>query len=92
MRVTTEGFGLFAKRLCAVADEACGGRIALALEGGYDLDALAASVGEVVRVLAEPSPARGEFPAASHGGMEMARTFRAAHARYWPSLAGRIYG
>ncbi|MGH7292233.1 MAG: histone deacetylase family protein, partial [Myxococcota bacterium] len=56
MRVSTAGFGLFAQRLCAVADDVCGGRIALALEGGYDLEALADSVGEVVRVLAQPSP------------------------------------
>ena len=92
MRVTTRGFGLFARRLCAVADETCGGRIALALEGGYDLEALADSVAEVVRVLAEPSPGGGDFPAASPGGMELARGFRAAHAHFWPSLLGPVYG
>jgi len=90
MRVTTAGFGLFAKRLRAIADETCGGRIALALEGGYDLDALADSVGEVVRVLADPSPRGGEFPETSPRGMEIARDLRAAHARFWPSLAERV--
>ena len=90
MTVTTRGFGLFAERLCAVADETCHGRIVLALEGGYDLDALAESVGETVRVLAEPSQRAVAFPLASARGMEMASSFREAHARHWPSLTRRI--
>jgi len=92
MEVSTRGFGLFTERLCAVADETCGGRIVLALEGGYDLDALADSVRETVHVLATRSPGGGEFPPASPRGMEMARVFSEAHARYWPALARRIQG
>ncbi len=42
--------------ICDLADETCGGRVVSALEGGYDLDALAASVAAHVRVLME----RGE--------------------------------
>jgi acetoin utilization deacetylase AcuC-like enzyme len=53
MKVTTAGFG----RLCAIvrgiADEFSAGRMALVLEGGYDIDALAESVesccGELLR-------------------------------------------
>jgi acetoin utilization deacetylase AcuC-like enzyme len=37
--------------LCRVADAACGGRIVSALEGGYDLDALAASCAAHVAAL-----------------------------------------
>jgi hypothetical protein len=66
-------------------------RIALALEGRLR-PGRACRFREVVRVLAEPSLRAGEFPAAGPGGMEMARTFRSAHARYWPSLVSRVYG
>jgi acetoin utilization deacetylase AcuC-like enzyme len=90
MEVTSSGFGAFAERLCAVADDVCGGRIVLALEGGYDLDALGESVAEVVRVLAEPEPRARKFPAPSASGMRMAAKFRAAHATHWPALHERV--
>ena len=41
--------------LCDVADAHCGGRLVSTLEGGYDLDALAASVAAHVKVLTERS-------------------------------------
>ena len=40
-------------RICDLADRHCNGRIVSTLEGGYDLDALAASVAVHVRVLME---------------------------------------
>ncbi len=42
--------------ICDLAEDTCSGRVVSALEGGYDLDALAASVAAHVRVLME----RGE--------------------------------
>ena len=39
--------------ICDLADDCCGGRVVSALEGGYDLDALAASAAAHVRVLME---------------------------------------
>jgi acetoin utilization deacetylase AcuC-like enzyme len=90
MNVTTRGFGLFAERLCAVADAACAGRIVLALEGGYDLEALADSVSETVRVLAEPTARAREYPVAGARAVAMTRVFREAHARFWPALERRI--
>ncbi len=92
MEVTTAGFAGFAARACAVADEVCGGKLVLALEGGYDLDALAESVAEVVSVLAEESQAAREFPAKSASGMRMAEKFREAHATHWPVLRRRAHG
>lgn len=44
MRVTVSGYVAIVERLAAVADEVAGGRIALVLEGGYDLDALSSGV------------------------------------------------
>jgi acetoin utilization deacetylase AcuC-like enzyme len=42
MRVSTDGFAQLVRRLKEVAAAACGGRIALVTEGGYDLAALRA--------------------------------------------------
>jgi acetoin utilization deacetylase AcuC-like enzyme len=50
---TTEDFAWLTRELCAVAADVCGGRVVSTLEGGYDLEALAASAAEHVRVLRE---------------------------------------
>ena len=52
---TTEDFGWVTRRICELADELCDGRVVSTLEGGYDLDALAASVAAHVTVLMEAS-------------------------------------
>jgi acetoin utilization deacetylase AcuC-like enzyme len=44
MEVSVSGFGQMAEIIKSLADELCGGRLAITLEGGYNLDALAASV------------------------------------------------
>jgi len=53
MRVSTEGFGWMTRALQDVADTFAGGRVVSFLEGGYDADALGASVAEHVRVLSD---------------------------------------
>ena len=50
---STEDFAWLTRELCRVAAEVCGGRIVSSLEGGYDLDALAASVAAHVAALME---------------------------------------
>ncbi|MEN6560136.1 MAG: histone deacetylase [Acidobacteriota bacterium] len=52
MLVTARGFGLLTASLMAMAERTAGGRLALVLEGGYDLTALRDGVGEVLRTLA----------------------------------------
>jgi acetoin utilization deacetylase AcuC-like enzyme len=44
MQMSTEGFGVLTSLLVEAASELCGGRLLLTLEGGYDLEALAASL------------------------------------------------
>lgn len=51
LRLGTEDFGWITDRLLGVADASCGGRMVSVLEGGYDLDALAASAALHVRRL-----------------------------------------
>jgi acetoin utilization deacetylase AcuC-like enzyme len=51
MRLTTEQFGRLTALVAGVADEVCRGRVVAVTEGGYDLQALAASLDTVLRVL-----------------------------------------
>lgn len=53
LRVTTGGFVLATRRVCAFAREHCGGKVVSVLEGGYDLDSLADSAAAHLRVLIE---------------------------------------
>jgi len=59
MRVTERGFAAMASVLAQLAEETCGGKLALMLEGGYDLAALTASVRATLEVLAGR---REDFP------------------------------
>jgi acetoin utilization deacetylase AcuC-like enzyme len=59
MRVTERGFAAMASLLAQLADETCGGKLALMLEGGYDLGALTASVRATLEVL---TGRREDFP------------------------------
>ena len=51
MRLSEQGFAAMARRVVEIADEFAGGRIVAFLEGGYDPDALAASVVATLAVL-----------------------------------------
>ena len=53
MMLTEVDFAWVTGRICDVADQACDGRVVSTLEGGYDLDALGASVAAHVGVLME---------------------------------------
>jgi len=48
LRMTSEGFGRLTKALVDLANEVCSGRVVLATEGGYDLEALSASLEAVI--------------------------------------------
>lgn len=51
LRLETNDFAWITDELVAIADKHCGGRVVSVLEGGYDLDALAASAAVHVRRL-----------------------------------------
>lgn len=50
---TEDDFAWLTQRICDLADDHCAGRVVSALEGGYDLPALAASAAAHVNVLKE---------------------------------------
>ncbi len=57
MRLSTPAFAAMTRELGAVADECCRGRIVSVTEGGYDLQALAASLDAVIEQHAAPGAA-----------------------------------
>lgn len=60
MRVSTAGFGDFARMLHALAVRVCEGRLVLILEGGYNLSALGEGVVETIRALDERDKGEGD--------------------------------
>jgi acetoin utilization deacetylase AcuC-like enzyme len=58
MSLSADGYGALIGRLRALAEELCSGRLVVALEGGYDLDAIAWGARRTVEVLLgdEPTP------------------------------------
>ncbi len=53
MRVTPEGFSVLTRALMEIANECCGGKVVITLEGGYDLEGLRDSVKMVLKALRE---------------------------------------
>jgi acetoin utilization deacetylase AcuC-like enzyme len=56
MRLTVEGYVALVERLQALAAELCGGRLVVVLEGGYNLNAIAAAAVASAQVLAGLPP------------------------------------
>ena len=92
MRLSTRAYAWFCARLRELADACCGGRIALALEGGYDLGALGESAAAALRALAlpEPEPIALRGPVAAGWDALLGR-MREAHASAWASLRSAPY-
>jgi len=90
MRVSTDGFARMAASVRAVADEVCDGRLMLALEGGYDLEALGETVAAVLDVLADPTcRPGGRWPAPTDEGRELVELYREAHSHWSFARAAR---
>lgn len=82
MQVTEAGFGAIAGSLRSLAEELCDGRLAMVLEGGYDLEGLARSLTEVLRALGgDPYQHQGEIQASVSEEVDRIAAF---HASRWP--------
>jgi acetoin utilization deacetylase AcuC-like enzyme len=75
------GYAHMALRLLRTAIELCDGRLALALEGGYDRPCLAASVEATLRALADEQAAPVGPP--SRRGEEDVERARRVHTAHW---------
>ena len=86
MRVTERGFAAMCSLVRQVADQCCGGKLVLLLEGGYDPAALADSVHACVERLASNAPPE-DFPPGDGGRATAALALtRAALAPCWSVL------
>jgi acetoin utilization deacetylase AcuC-like enzyme len=86
MGVTSAGFGRIAARVREVANALCGGRLVLALEGGYDLEALGESIRAVVEALCAPARTLIPPPSSTRVVGALVQRFREAHSTHWTSL------
>jgi histone deacetylase 6 len=85
MRVTPDGFAAMTAGLRTLA----GGRLVLALEGGYNLDAIAASAAACLRVLLAETTASQDTRPRQQIAPEAERALdrvRRAQAPFWPEL------
>jgi acetoin utilization deacetylase AcuC-like enzyme len=85
MALSEEGFAALSGCVRRIADRHCGRRIALVLEGGYDLQGLAHGVRATLEVLAgaEAPPVAGAASRASAAGERALRAAQAAQRPYW---------
>jgi acetoin utilization deacetylase AcuC-like enzyme len=89
MNVTPKGFAGLTRAVMDMAEECCGGRLVLTLEGGYDIRGERDSVKEVLKELSGMSRtdvselrATGDDAALNHA-LDRARQM---HRRYWKNL------
>jgi acetoin utilization deacetylase AcuC-like enzyme len=85
MAVTEQGFGAIAASCLAGASGAAQGRAVFVLEGGYDLDGIAASSGTVMKVLLGETVVAGRDSASRID--PLIGLFRKHHGQYWSALA-----
>jgi acetoin utilization deacetylase AcuC-like enzyme len=91
MRVTPSGFAAMTRSVIDIAETCCGGRVVFALEGGYNLDALAESMKALFNELAGKSVSSTEAVASRADTRRLeyavARS-RHVHGQFWKSLKG----
>ncbi|MFI5183450.1 MAG: histone deacetylase [Vicinamibacteria bacterium] len=88
MRLTKRGFASVARSCLHAAEGAARGRVVVVLEGGYDLDALAASAAAVVSALLAEDDEPGQGIPPTPLALALADRFRPALAPHWPTLLG----
>ncbi len=83
MHLSAAGYAAMTMRL----QELSGGRLVLALEGGYNLTAIARAADACLRVLlGEDPPEEGPAGEPSVQGARVLEAVRRAQSRYWPGL------
>jgi acetoin utilization deacetylase AcuC-like enzyme len=83
MRLDDGAFAWMASRLRALADATAGGRIAMALEGGYDLRALEGGMAATLRGLSGDAELELVTPAASGEAQEAIRAAVRVQQAFW---------
>jgi acetoin utilization deacetylase AcuC-like enzyme len=90
MRVSAEGYGLMAALLADIAAEACNGRIAFIMEGGYSAEGIRECGLRVLQALCRPSPSNLEtlqkIAADNPGRLGALKKAIEIHRGYWDVL------
>jgi acetoin utilization deacetylase AcuC-like enzyme len=81
MQVSEEGFACMARVLLRIAAEHAGGRFAAVLEGGYDIDALCASVARVLKEM--QGEKLGETMPVTMSDCPAVPRVAEVHSQYW---------
>jgi acetoin utilization deacetylase AcuC-like enzyme len=87
LTLSVAGYAALTRRLKETAEEVCDGRIALVLEGGYNLKALAASVLACLEVLANDDPVVDPFGPSNEPEPDISALIARMHQNH-PLLAG----
>jgi acetoin utilization deacetylase AcuC-like enzyme len=83
MQITTRGFAALTRELMDLAQDLCGDRLLVALEGGYDLEALAQGAKAVLLQLDGAPPPPGIQDEASPQSIRELEPMREHFRRYW---------
>ncbi|MCP4105848.1 MAG: histone deacetylase [Desulfobacteraceae bacterium] len=89
MKMTSAGFAVLTRSLMGIADDCCGGKLVLSLEGGYNVKALAESVKFVLRELSDITIARVQETAARARPRKLNYALHRSmhvHRQFWKSL------
>lgn len=92
MGMTESGFAALTAILRGIAERHAEGRLALVLEGGYDLGGLVEGVRACIEVLRARENPRVSQPAPRPVAAELIRAARTFHAPNWPTLETAISG
>ncbi len=84
MGVTGAGFGALASIIRGIAEQTCGGRVIITLEGGYNPEGLREGVRAVLNAFLQPRAA-ADIPAAPTAGRVIQMVI-SHHKKYWESL------
>ncbi len=82
MRMTEDGFASLCGIVRNIADRQAQGRLALILEGGYNLNALANSTKACIEILAGSAPPKSAAP--DSDSLAVVDKLCASHRRHWP--------
>lgn len=83
MEVTEAGFEQMARRLRRLAAETCSGKVVFALEGGYDLEALANSGKAVIEELGREADQPFHYPSGGDRVMPIVERAIQSVGKYW---------
>ncbi len=83
MRMSVEGFGVLASIVKSIADKSCNGKMALVLEGGYDLDLLPRSVAAVLNIFLGNEAKRLNYEVDPRIRARLDEV-KAIHRKFWP--------